>query len=678
MPAALQNAAATYRNPVYPAGCADPFVLKYLNEYWCYCTGWGHDGRCFGVLHSRDLQNWQEVGGALTPYDTAATCYWAPEVTYENGRFLMYYSVGNEELMQIRVAEAAHPAGPFTDCGVRLTTEDFAIDAHVFVDHDGTRYLFYATDFLTHTHIGTGTVCDRLLNPLQLAGTPRPVTRARYDWQVYDPQRASKGGVRWHTVEGPFVLTHKGHYYQMFSGGNWQNETYGASYAISDRVFRTDEWEQVADGQRVMPVLRTVLPASVGPGHNSAVRGPDNQQMFCVYHFWQPPERVLAIDRLDWVGERLTVLGPTVTPQPAPPAATFADFFACQDATGLGSQWRCAGSEWCCQAGMALQQSADVLAEAQCTVRAPHFIVEVNLRLSSATQHGAAGVKLCNEQGAEIAFELLPHALQISALGAPHETLRVVATLPLSAEFVPTVFHLLRVEVNGAHLRFMLDDKAVQWMGKTAVRFDSCALFTRRTAAAFAGFAFMAGWQDTFDEPQTNPAELGWQATAEDSEHWQISEKTLGYNGALPAPTTILKDCPATDYELVINAKLGTEVAPGQGYGFWPALDAAGAGPLLTVESGEAGWVLRCTGNSISEEWPLAAGFDPFIFQQFRLRKHGTTLTVQHEARELGTIPTPIQIKQIGLYANGVPVAFDMVRVSIAPEESGLHPPTNN
>ena len=109
-----------------------------------------------------------------------------------------------------------------------------------------------------------------------LAGEPQPVTRARYDWQVYDPARPEKGGVRWHTVEGPFVLRRKNLYYQMFSGGNWQNLTYGVSYAVSERIERGDEWEQVADGER---------------------------------------GRVLAIDRLDWVGERMTVLGATDTPR---------------------------------------------------------------------------------------------------------------------------------------------------------------------------------------------------------------------------------------------------------------------------------------------------------------------------------------------------------------------------
>src|SRR5918912_517933 len=218
----------------------------------------------------------------------------------------MYYSVGNEERMQIRVAVADHPAGPFVDSGRALTAEEFAIDPHVFVDDDGARYLFYATDFLTHSHIGTGTVCDRLVDPFTLEGRPRPVTRARYDWQVYDPARREKGGVRWHTVEGPFVLKRKGRYYEMFSGGNWKNVSYGGSFATTDDLGETEEWEQAADGERVLPIMRTVPGEVIGPGHNSVVRGPDNLQLFCVYHRWQSEvnDRVLAIDRLDWAGER--------------------------------------------------------------------------------------------------------------------------------------------------------------------------------------------------------------------------------------------------------------------------------------------------------------------------------------------------------------------------------------
>jgi GH43 family beta-xylosidase len=326
----------TYHNPVHPHSFPDPFILKHRGEYWGYCTGLWHDGRAFGIIRSRDLVNWRPLAGALEPLPGEHPCYWAPEVSYLEGRFHLYYSVGNEERMEIRVAVADHPAGPFADSGRRLTHEPFAIDAHVFADVDGSRWLFYATDFLEGSHVGTGTVRDRLRNPFTLEGNPRPVALPRHDWHVYHPNRPEKGGVRWHTVEGPFVLRRKGVYYATFSGGNWQNPTYGVSYATARGLDGGAEWDQ-----EPLPILRSGGEV-VGPGHNSAVRGPDNRQMWCVYHRWSAgsKERVLAIDPLDWAGERMLVLGPTITPQPAPNPPTISDLLDTPALLGPGEAIR--------------------------------------------------------------------------------------------------------------------------------------------------------------------------------------------------------------------------------------------------------------------------------------------------------------------------------------------------
>ena len=101
----------TYQNPVYPRSFPDPFVLKFRGEYWGYCTGLQPDGRAFGVIRSRDLVDWRPLAGAMAPLPGNHPCYWAPEVAYFEGRFYLYYSVGDEERMEIRVAVADHPAG---------------------------------------------------------------------------------------------------------------------------------------------------------------------------------------------------------------------------------------------------------------------------------------------------------------------------------------------------------------------------------------------------------------------------------------------------------------------------------------------------------------------------------------------------------------------------------------
>lgn len=320
--------ATTYTNPVYSGSFPDPFVLKHEDHYFAFCTGHADDGRIFGVLTSTDLVEWQKLPGALHPLPPeAGPFYWAPEVAHHDGMFYLYYSVGNETLMEIRVATSKAPAGPYSDTGRKLTPQDFAIDPHVFMDDDGSWHMFYATDFLDYSHVGTGTVVDRMLDPLTLAGNAKPVTRAKYDWQVYDPARKEKGGVRWHTVEGPFVLKRKGSYFEMFSGGNWQNITYGVGYAVSDNIDADREWRQQVDGIETLPLLSTIPDKVIGPGHNSVVVGPDGRELYCVYHRWEKDKRMMCIDRMDFAGgDRLFVAGPSYGPQRAPFLASSESF----------------------------------------------------------------------------------------------------------------------------------------------------------------------------------------------------------------------------------------------------------------------------------------------------------------------------------------------------------------
>ena len=657
------TARAAYLNPVHEQDFPDPYVLKFRGEYWAYCTGFRADGRAFGVMHSRDLVRWRELAGALAPLPGDHPCYWAPEVVYRNGRFLLYYSVGNEKLMHLRVAVATHPAGPFEDSGHQLTHEEFAIDAHVFAAADGTRWLFYATDFLTHTHIGTGTVCDRMLDDFTLAGRPRPVTRARYDWQVYDPHRVEKGGVRWHTVEGPFVLAHKGKLYQMFSGGNWQNLTYGVSYAVSDTVKREDEWAQTADGERVLPILRTIPGAVVGPGHNSVVRGPDNRQLFCVYHRWREGVgRVLAIDRLDWVGERMTVLGPSTTPQPTPLAPAFADYFAEERAEGLGAGWTVRGGQWSVRDGEARQEATDGGAAAACDVSAQSFVVELSLRaLSEATDIGAFGVRLERAGQMVCQFAFTARKAVLSCPG--FEAGKAVASFTLPPDFEPHVFHLLRVEVDGTYLGIELDEGDARWQGYVPAAPDRVALFTAHTGAAFAGFALTVGWEDLFT--QADWRARGWQVVA-GGDSWQVIGQELRCTATDDAPRIVCKGESLDAYELVVNARLDGQATPEGTYGLYPAFGAHERGPLLTVARGGAGrWSLVAqTDETARQEFPLPPSFDPYMPQQFRVRKETRQLHIQCEATPLGSIPAPHEATRVALYAQGAGAAFDMVRVT--------------
>src|SRR5687767_2947886 len=93
---------ATYVNPVHPKSFPDPFVIKFRGEYFAYATGYAADGLVLPVLRSPDLVEWSECGGAMQPLADSPPFYWAPEVAYDSGKFYLYYSVGNETLMELR------------------------------------------------------------------------------------------------------------------------------------------------------------------------------------------------------------------------------------------------------------------------------------------------------------------------------------------------------------------------------------------------------------------------------------------------------------------------------------------------------------------------------------------------------------------------------------------------
>lgn len=640
-----------YQNPVFPRDFPDPFVLKYRGEYWAYCTGYQTDGRVFGILRSRDLVNWQEMGSAMEPLPGSHSCYWAPEVTYDNGRFYLYYSVGDEEMMHIRVATAIEPAGPFIDQGVRLTQEPFAIDAHAFTAPNGTRYLFYATDFLAHDRIGTGTVMARLLDPFTLAGQPRPVSRARHDWQIYDPQRAEKAGVRWHTLEGPFVLERKGIYYQMFSGGNWQNPSYGVSYATTRDLETPDEWAQACDGERVLPILRTIPGQVLGPGHNSVVRGPDNRQFYCVYHRWgNGAGRQLAVDPLDWAGERMLVLGPSHTPQAGPLAPTFADYF---DRPEWDEAWSTRG-RWRISSGIATAEvGREEIAKLAYDVGELPFVMEVSAR-GEGEGGGSYGLILERQGAPLLALHLSPDSDRALVLWADGRA----EPLSLTSDFRWDVFHLIRAEIDGRRVAVHLDERVIA-AGDLSQTPTNVSLFAEAMPASFSGFALTAGWQDCFDGPDGRPAS-DW--ASDQPATWAIRARQLIFNG--PGQSFLWREPYLAAYELVVNARLNGEDGV---YGIAPVLAAGGRGPLLTVERAAAGWVARWRDDdhhsSRPRDFPLPAAFDPFEYQQFRFRKEAGWMRIQWEQHEIASLPVTTAATAVGLYADTT-AAFDMARVT--------------
>jgi len=313
---------STHANPVYGSYFADPFVWKHGNVYYAIGTGEleaeGQPlGKLFPILQSTDFFQWSFASNALVrPEPQLGRNFWAPAVAEANGKFYLYYSVGHgDKQHQLRVAVSDSPQGPYVDAGKPLLSPGscpFAIDPHPFQDDDGRWYLFYATDFLDvseQARAGTALMVAPMRTMTDLEGAGTVVLRARSDWQRFQANRAMYGrSWDWHTLEGPCVVKRQGRYYCFYSGGRWEDETYGVDYGVAEHVTGPYSDQGNEAGPRV---LRTVPGQVLGPGHNSIVTGPDGETDYMIYHAWDRnlKARRMFVDELAW-----TPAGPRCKP----------------------------------------------------------------------------------------------------------------------------------------------------------------------------------------------------------------------------------------------------------------------------------------------------------------------------------------------------------------------------
>ena len=320
----VTTAKQTHTNPVYGSYFADPFVWRHEDTYYAIGTGELEAngqviGKVFPLLLSTDFFEWKFASSALVrPDKTLGGNFWAPAIAHADDKFYLYYSVGHgDKNHQLRVAASNAPQGPYRDLGKTLFNSDkcsFAIDPHPFQDDDGQWYMFYARDFLDCSEkgrAGTALMVARMKNMTELENEGVPVLRARLDWQRFQTNRPMYGkSWDWHTLEGPCVVKHDGHYYCFYSGGRWENDTYGVDYGVTDHILGpySDAGNEV--GPRV---LGSVPNHVIGPGHNTIITGPDGETDYIIYHAWdkEMKARQMFIDKLAWTSEGPRCEGPT-------------------------------------------------------------------------------------------------------------------------------------------------------------------------------------------------------------------------------------------------------------------------------------------------------------------------------------------------------------------------------
>jgi len=155
-------------SPKILVGYGDPAVLKTDDGYYLLATS-NDAPDAFPILHSADLVHWEHRGFVFPEGDQPAWTatgrhvgdFWAPEMAQVGDQYWVAYTARQKNnALAIGLARACSPLGPFVDNGMPLVTgktinttgvahgavSGGVIDSHIFVDSDGSRYLFWKDD----------------------------------------------------------------------------------------------------------------------------------------------------------------------------------------------------------------------------------------------------------------------------------------------------------------------------------------------------------------------------------------------------------------------------------------------------------------------------------------------------------------------------------------------------
>ena len=154
------------------AGYGDPAVLKTDEGYILVATS-NDAPDAFPILRSHDLKTWRHEGFVFpegeapewTAHGVKVGDFWAPEMAKVGEEYwLVYTARQRSNALAIGLAKADSPTGPWRDLGHPLLSAHAAnttglpddpaqpmqsggvIDSHIFIDADGTRYLFWKRD----------------------------------------------------------------------------------------------------------------------------------------------------------------------------------------------------------------------------------------------------------------------------------------------------------------------------------------------------------------------------------------------------------------------------------------------------------------------------------------------------------------------------------------------------
>lgn len=260
---------------VLPGDYADPSVVKIGDTYWASATtsNWAP---VFPILASKDLVTWETRGHVFTQLPAWADYYfWAPEITYENGKVYVYYSAhkrgGN---LCLGIASADKPEGPYKDHGPMMCEEVGSIDAFPMRDEKGKLYLIWKEDGNSVNKPTPIWAMELSEDRTKLLGEKVELFRNDVEWEA-------------NLVEGVSMLKRGEYYYAFYAGAGCCGRecTYGVGVARAKNLL--GPWEKYEKN----PLLKTNDEWKC-PGHGTPIE--HNGKFYFLFHAYDNEAGVYA------------------------------------------------------------------------------------------------------------------------------------------------------------------------------------------------------------------------------------------------------------------------------------------------------------------------------------------------------------------------------------------------
>jgi xylan 1,4-beta-xylosidase len=250
---------------VLPGDYPDPSVVKIGDNYWATATtsNWAP---AYPILESKDLLHWQIKSSVFPKLPAWADYYfWAPEISYDNGRVYVYYAAhkrnGN---LCVGVASADKPEGPYHDHGTLMCEKAGSIDAFPMRDNNGKLYLIWKED---GNSVGSYTpIWAMEMNEARTAliGEKKELFRNDAAWES-------------NLVEGVSMMRHGEYIYAFFAGAGCCGRECNYAMGVARAKDLLGPWEKYPEN----PLFNSDAIWKC-PGHGTPVE--KDGKYFLLYH----------------------------------------------------------------------------------------------------------------------------------------------------------------------------------------------------------------------------------------------------------------------------------------------------------------------------------------------------------------------------------------------------------